>query len=86
MARLTTNDQCEIIAFKNKMIEKLENEKNAKKPHWNTHDIKYLLMRLKEEMKELEEAVFQNKKKCDIIDECLDVYAFSFFIYHKLRG
>lgn len=58
--------------------------KNNHKQHWSECSTDYLLHRLRGEVMELEEAIFEGKSYEEIKDECTDVANFAMFIYDNL--
>ena len=69
--------------FADDMIFKLR--RNQHKKHWDTVTNKWLLERLKEEVKELEEALLLNNDE-DVRLECADVANFAAMIADNRRN
>ena len=73
----------EVQKFSEDMEHKLV--KNDHKSGWGNCTSSYLLLRLKEEVKELETAVRNNKSTGDVITEAADVANFAMMIADNAR-
>lgn len=67
-----------ILEFALVMQKKLD--KNVHKTHYSTCNYEYLLRRAREEIKELKEAIKENKSINAVINECADVANFMMMI------
>ena len=66
-------------SFNKIMYDKLNTPKNLAKPSWRNLDRSFLLKRIDDEYKELQEA-FQIKTDDEIISECADVANFCMML------
>lgn len=60
-----------VHALEKRMLHKLRT--NAHKPHWHGESIEYLLGRLREEVREVEDAIEDEAPASAVYDECADV-------------
>jgi len=60
-----------VQALEKRMLHKLR--VNAHKPHWHGESIEYLLGRLREEVREVEDAIEEEQSSDAIYNECADV-------------
>lgn len=85
--RSEENDKKSVDLFSQDMLDKLR--KNAHKPHHSVHSLPFLVMRLKEEVVELEEEVdkfLDGASSAEaVVKECADVSNFSMFIAENVR-
>lgn len=65
-------------------MKKCTNEKNIKKPDFSRYSLRQLILLLKKEVLELDDA-FTNGVLREVVDEAVDVYAFSSFIIAKIQ-
>ena len=70
--------------FKEKQFKKLSSVKNVAKTHWLHMTNRELFYRIKDEVGELDNAI-ANKKRKEIIDECVDVANFAAMLAHKVK-
>jgi NTP pyrophosphatase (non-canonical NTP hydrolase) len=56
---------------------------NQEKKHWRTCSFDWLVQRLYEEMRELEEAMDKGAPYQEVMDECADVANFAMMIHDK---
>lgn len=84
-SRTRINSDVALANFNRHMMNKLDAASN--KPHWSEHTAGYLLMRLKQEVIELEQAIFAEEfTNKDITLECADVANFAMMIADNVKG
>ena len=76
-----------IHSFSDKVLEKfmrVAKEKGRSTTPWKDYCDRQLMMRLLEEVSELQEALLKGAP-VELMDECIDVAAFAWFIYEQER-
>lgn len=75
----------EILKFALHMQKELDNNNNKKIGWWGLSD-KWIINRIKQETKELENAVKKNLPMEKIISECADIANFAMFLVDNLEN
>lgn len=78
---MTNIDFCIQALFK---FSKSAKEKDKTLSPWDDHDFEFLRERLRQEVQELDMALF-HKNREGIMEECLDVANFAWIIWEKAR-